>query len=270
MLAKGCDSVSLPFWSPSFLTSNAPPPSSTHEGAGYIDFFTALYNSMPTSLLAFARSQFQVLWIFASLNHRAADDFESPELTTSMTIGITVAIAGNVLIALALNLQKLAHSNVSRRGTALENDNLERTSFDEHDDVFRERHPVTPRRIPPENQNLLQSTGARRNYGSGSRHSPADRQVVPKTTLASRVIPLRIREKLHNVLGVGRFREEDDRIRSQRPEVTSNGNPARDKRTATSQQKSVDEESESDYLKSKLWYVVCLELKSVFPLFLGG
>jgi hypothetical protein len=219
---------------------------------------------MPTSLLAFTSSQFQVLWIFAYI---AGDDFESPELTTSMTIGITVAIAGNVLIALALNLQKLAHSSVSRRGTALENDNLERTSFDEHDDVFRERLPVTPRRIPPENQNLLQSTGARRNYGSGSNHSPADRQVVPKTTLASRVIPLRIREKLHNVLALGRVREEDDRIRSLRPELTSNG---RDKRTATFRQKSVDEESESDYLKSKLWYVVSLELKSVFPPFLCG
>lgn len=35
-----------------------------------------------------------------------------PELTTGTVIGITVAIAGNVLISLALNLQKLAHKRL--------------------------------------------------------------------------------------------------------------------------------------------------------------
>ncbi|KAK7049641.1 hypothetical protein VNI00_005672 [Paramarasmius palmivorus] len=35
-----------------------------------------------------------------------------PELTTATVIGITVAIAGNVLISLALNIQKLAHQRL--------------------------------------------------------------------------------------------------------------------------------------------------------------
>lgn len=41
-----------------------------------------------------------------------------PELTTANFIGIVVAITGNVLISLALNLQKLAHKRIETRTSA--------------------------------------------------------------------------------------------------------------------------------------------------------
>ena len=38
-----------------------------------------------------------------------------PQVTTRTFIGIVVAVSGNVLISLALNLQKLAHKRVQER-----------------------------------------------------------------------------------------------------------------------------------------------------------
>jgi magnesium transporter len=41
-----------------------------------------------------------------------------PDLSTGTVIGITVAIAGNVLISLALNIQKLAHKRIDAENSA--------------------------------------------------------------------------------------------------------------------------------------------------------
>jgi len=38
-----------------------------------------------------------------------------PQMTTRTFIGILVAVTGNILISLALNLQKLAHKRVENR-----------------------------------------------------------------------------------------------------------------------------------------------------------
>jgi hypothetical protein len=43
---------------------------------------------------------------------RALDNF--PHFTTRTLVGIAVAISGNILISLALNLQKLAHKRVEK------------------------------------------------------------------------------------------------------------------------------------------------------------
>lgn len=45
-----------------------------------------------------------------------------PHFTTRTLVGIAVAISGNILISLALNLQKLAHKRVERE-KAKENSN---------------------------------------------------------------------------------------------------------------------------------------------------
>ena len=51
-----------------------------------------------------------------------------PTMTTQTFIGILVAITGNVLISLALNLQKVAHKRVERLQRALDNGNRRRRS----------------------------------------------------------------------------------------------------------------------------------------------
>jgi len=53
-----------------------------------------------------------------------------PEVENRTLIGITVAISGNILISLALNLQKLAHKRVR-----LENEHL-------HNGYHREPSPM--------------------------------------------------------------------------------------------------------------------------------
>ena len=54
----------------------------------------------------------QIRHILSNHDNGIGGDIELPELTTATGIGITVAISGNVLISLALNLQKLAHRRV--------------------------------------------------------------------------------------------------------------------------------------------------------------
>lgn len=51
-----------------------------------------------------------------------------PTMTTQTFIGILVAITGNVLISLALNLQKVAHKRVERLQRALDNGKRRRRS----------------------------------------------------------------------------------------------------------------------------------------------
>ncbi len=41
-----------------------------------------------------------------------------PKLTLGTTVGIVMAVTGNVLISLALNLQKLAHKQMEERKSA--------------------------------------------------------------------------------------------------------------------------------------------------------
>ena len=50
-------------------------------------------------------------------NFRGIEDIEFPSVSRPTAIGISVAIAGNVLISLALNLQKLAHARLEKART---------------------------------------------------------------------------------------------------------------------------------------------------------
>lgn len=54
----------------------------------------------------------------SSLIHALYGFDDLPQMTTRTFIGILVAITGNILISLALNLQKLAHKRVENRRKA--------------------------------------------------------------------------------------------------------------------------------------------------------
>ncbi|KAL1740508.1 magnesium transporter NIPA-domain-containing protein, partial [Schizophyllum fasciatum] len=64
---------------------------------------------------------------------------DGPELDTATVVGISVAIAGNILISLALNLQKLAHKRIARAAG---------TGADTHDEESGAQTPETPPRRP--------------------------------------------------------------------------------------------------------------------------
>jgi len=53
-------------------------------------------------------------WVPAGLLDALQGIDDLPSLTTREFVGIMVAISGNVLISLALNLQKLAHKKVEK------------------------------------------------------------------------------------------------------------------------------------------------------------
>jgi magnesium transporter len=210
--------------------------------------------------------------------------FEPPELSTATGIGITVAIAGNILISLALNLQKLAHRRVERARVSsrtqnnvtvpngsspnqnaignmrgrdanggisgrIDDDRLEEAEFDDNGDVFRGRPSRAlgaARHSRLETQNLLSSS--RRDYGAGTSSGSIDRKQASKKTFLSKFIPRRLRSRLP-----GGWVIHEDLHTTGRPQASVlNGSSIRAK------PKFSEDHNESDYLKSKLWYLIPL------------
>lgn len=217
-----------------------------------------------------------------ALNRTASVDeprIDLPHLTLQTGIGISVAIAGNVLISLALNLQKLAHLRLSRerRQARMERElhSVDRLRSRSLQDQAPSEDPASS--DEPETQPLIpdsSASGPRARYGasaeaetrrdnSRSRKSTSltrGRRVSKpqrKPSFASRFLPFRI--SLHD--GVNDDREDVSHTQeaSAIPVdvipaeclVALNGNhmrryPAEDLE---------DEGTESDYLRSKLWSV---------------
>ncbi|KAF7301407.1 DUF803 domain membrane protein [Mycena indigotica] len=154
-----------------------------------------------------------------------------PELTSGTVIGITVAITGNVLISLALNLQKLAH----KRGEA------ERVKLRE------QVRAEASQRASPSNGESEQQTElppavlvVQQNYGSTSHLS------TPKKTLVSRLFPSKRQHPTSErttLLPVDVIPEEEIVNQS-----THHRKPEDD-------EDDLETGNESDYLKSKLWWL---------------
>ncbi|KIY72948.1 DUF803-domain-containing protein [Cylindrobasidium torrendii FP15055 ss-10] len=159
-----------------------------------------------------------------------------PALDKSTVIGITVAIVGNVLISLALNIQKLAHNRLDEEKTGSghttkspslnENDEmaLEETDSDELSD-----HTVTLiARRASQSEPLLPTQAVQQQYGSTEPSSPSGfsrffkRQNVRETAISVDVIS-------PGASNARRKSSEDELSRS-------------------------SDENETAYLKSKLWW----------------
>ncbi|OJA20911.1 hypothetical protein AZE42_00896 [Rhizopogon vesiculosus] len=217
----------------------------------------------------------EVLNLTTSINEPGID---LPHLTMQTGIGITVAIAGNVLISLALNLQKLAHLRLAkeRRQARMERE------LQVPGDRLRSRSPQDRR--PPEDpdasfhetetQPLIQDTSSSRpraRYGaSASTETRRDDSRSTKSTssargrraskpqripsFASRFLPFRI--SLYKDDGENASHTQEvsaipvDVIPVERL-VTLNGNHGR---KSPSSEIWEDEGTESDYLRSKLWW----------------
>ncbi|RDB22614.1 putative magnesium transporter NIPA6 [Hypsizygus marmoreus] len=199
-----------------------------------------------------------------------------PKLTTAAFIGIMVAITGNVLISLALNLQKLAHQRVEvdgrerrqqdrQRGkyNGLERRQSQEPSLDENDED-RPRAPTPESRthdviISVESQPLVpfpQSSPSLRDYGaiSSDRNAGAPR-ASPRSnrSFVSRLIPVWFHSN-----------ERNDWDAISRPSIIPVNVISADallQEQATSQKKkplkpyALEEGNETEYLKSKLWWL---------------
>ncbi|KAJ6599219.1 magnesium transporter NIPA-domain-containing protein [Mycena vulgaris] len=182
--------------------------------------------------------------------HRTLDlGNKLPELTTGTFIGITVAITGNVLISLALNLQKLAH----KRGEA---EKLQRrrdkpaTNGASHPNAIPEASEYEDRQS--DEAPLAEAAVLVADYGSTSRSGSTatlhEISVAPKKTLLSRLFPLKQHPATNEfpserttLLPVDVITEEQARQPAQKP--------------PPSEDLDDDEENESDYLKSKVWWL---------------
>ena len=189
-----------------------------------------------------------------------------PKMTTQTFIGILVAISGNVLISLALNLQKVAHKRVESLTKALDNGKRcrlsesiegrasEDPSLDEQDE---DRELLEVRRTqldvfsdPSSDIQLLtafpESEATLQHYGTNSSrgHSAVSKPLKAKRSNASR----RLLSRSFSKKAVsGRRIPPDDNVSEEQGLLPTH--------------KGLDDESEAErqipkegsYLKSKIW-----------------
>lgn len=188
-----------------------------------------------------------------------------PELTTGTAIGISVAVAGNILISLALNLQKLAHKQIDsekaqidgRDGNhitpSLDSGRRPVSTVDEETEEGRESstdvesgyHVVVEASNSgtSEGDPLLPFPRAPQSPGN-YRASDQFSRSSSKRTLSSRIFPFKSRQKSRpvllpvDVIHASRIRDPPKPIEEGEDEIVKDG---------------VQTGNESDYLKSKLW-----------------
>jgi hypothetical protein len=191
-----------------------------------------------------------------------------PNLTSPAGIGIVVAISGNVLISLALNLQKLAHRKVelararkSREQQDISTSNgvssssrpisLRERGHTDDDNQYATRLSEEPEdvfSIRAETQHLLSPLhDLRRNYSEPS-NTTANR---PKRTLFSRIFSFPIRKPRSSAVHTINSEQplEDASHALHAPSRVANGGQANGKLET----KLIEGGNESDYLRSKLW-----------------
>ncbi len=196
-----------------------------------------------------------------------------PHLSTLTAIGIAVAISGNVLISLALNLQKLAHKRLDKQKQGLMNGSLgtmphsqslsSPPSLNEQDEdtetITNHFTPERPRTPASETQPLLPVHSRNGNLTTFERDDQTFEAEPRKTSLLLRL-----------------FRSKKDHGKKRRTtllpidvmaeDAALHGIPTR----KTTSDEDDENEDEIAYLRSKLWYVTCLLLDIFCNHLLGG
>ncbi|KAJ7781404.1 DUF803-domain-containing protein [Mycena metata] len=179
-----------------------------------------------------------------------------PEMTTATFIGISVAIGGNVLISLALNLQKLAHKRMEvekqdrRQATPPLNNGAS------HPDEIAEAGEYAQPEVADVPLQAAVLVSRRPDYGStdtpGSSTSRPDHEinVSPKKTLLSNLF----RSKRHQAAN-GNASERTTLLRVDVITEEQAMAGRRPKRKPEDEPLEFQDGNESDYLKSKLWWL---------------
>ncbi|KII95369.1 hypothetical protein PLICRDRAFT_693597 [Plicaturopsis crispa FD-325 SS-3] len=210
-------------------------------------------------------------------------EVELPEVTTASVIGITVAIAGNVLISLALNVQKLAHKRLERekydrardriaseREAAAEPNAPAAGGPGELDSVSELGTESTPTNDDAGERDPLISTQPQdpgRNYGSRSTSVPSSSD-HPQRSESKDAKPRQALVSIFNPFGFGRgrgrrqealsFHDDTESGRLLPVDVIVEEPPTNGKNGKHENGIALTDEedgNESDYLKSKLWWL---------------
>ncbi|KAF9535114.1 magnesium transporter NIPA-domain-containing protein [Crepidotus variabilis] len=190
-----------------------------------------------------------------------------PKLSFRTFIGILMAVSGNVLISLALNLQKLAHKRVEterndiKKGRSSEfsesivnpptpderDEDQESNSRNDQDDIFTNRNTTAQRDAELQPLTSRMEPMAH-DYGTGSSTPPSERPTTtPKRTFTSRFNPLRRKKP------GAKFMLPVDVISE---DAALHGLATLRKKPSSSEDSDSDavDENEGEYLKSKLWW----------------
>ncbi|KAF8211306.1 magnesium transporter NIPA-domain-containing protein [Mycena galopus ATCC 62051] len=179
-----------------------------------------------------------------------------PQLDAATVIGITVAISGNVLISLALNLQKLAHKRVEAKKLARRELAAATPSDTPHTDGISEADEDAYSESPAEDVPLAPAFQLRVDYGSTSSTDTVNGTdahkmsgVSPKKTLLANLFRSK-RQRTANGISSERTSLIPVDVLT---EEEANG-PQRPKRKPEDEPAEFDDWNESDYLKTKLWW----------------
>ncbi|KAJ6629147.1 magnesium transporter NIPA-domain-containing protein [Mycena sp. CBHHK59/15] len=180
-----------------------------------------------------------------------------PELTTGTVIGITVAITGNVLISLALNLQKLAHK---RREAHKRRDRQAKPTVNgtHPNGISAPEEPPRPDGAIPDNAPLAAAVLAplpqRSDYGSTSRSGSDttlhEMGVTPQKSLLSRLFRSKQNWALNGALSERTTLLPVDVVTEE--QVMCSRLP---KKNSEDDEAVFEDGNESDYLKSKVWWL---------------
>ncbi|KAF9057731.1 magnesium transporter NIPA-domain-containing protein [Panaeolus papilionaceus] len=168
-----------------------------------------------------------------------------PKLTTRTLVGIVVAVTGNVLISLALNLQKLAHKRVEDRRNRL-------STPKQRTHVSRIVSDISTLHEQDEDQATLQSPSSSDDCGplSPLQLSGETQPLLasPPTirSFASRFIPFR-RSRKQNVYALPVDIMSED--------AALHGIPSNKKKPTENQGEDLVKTNEGEYLRSKLWWL---------------
>lgn len=194
-----------------------------------------------------------------------------PNFDRATIIGISVAVAGNILISLALNLQKLAHQHIDRENTGLpediKNDNrqkylgrMERVREASTEDEVLQSSAAENRWVDGDQTPCLSLVDAETptqlpaNYGSSSKlnNTPQVKKRRPLLALFSPKPHLSESPDAHQ-LPTRTSTSENTRLLPTH-EITSSNSSASNGRGKRSPASSIIENgNESGYLKSKVW-----------------
>ncbi|KAF8914083.1 magnesium transporter NIPA-domain-containing protein [Gymnopilus junonius] len=184
-----------------------------------------------------------------------------PRISTRTFIGILVAVSGNILISLALNLQKLAHKRVLKaKGKALQAEEQRELSFDERDedeentyrspntdDVFSDGSSTAVAELQPL---VAFPEPLTRHYGSEASHNAPNPEENRLKQLFFGFKPFGFRDKVSKAkyaLPV-EIMTEDAALHGLQ-------STRRQKHVVHDYSRDVVEDSEGDYLKSRLWWL---------------
>lgn len=195
---------------------------------------------------------------------RGIGDLEFPSISRTMAIGFTIAVAGNVLISLALNLQKLAHARLEAERAAKRGHGLNRIGQEgaastdgevSETDLQREPglSPDLEREARVWNGNLHDAS-----LHLGPRSETDPLMALPVTPDAEQVLAFPTYGALLSNINENHVRPIESSPLRRRPKIAElpGAAVADDYANQPTHEGSNYEAQESEYLKSKLWYAL--------------